>query len=139
MQAQIDKLNEKVKELENEVFELRIMRDNSVLQGKLNTIRYIESQNETMTIKLGELENFITAFNEDDKFVEIFKPHELKTYYIDCGIGLLDIVGYLKKLTGEEWTGEQTSKALDGMADIRVISRLGKWLRTKALRNEKTA
>ena len=134
-------LKSKIQNAENAIVDLQSMRDNTSLQGKLNNIRFIENQLATLGDELGEVKIFINKFNTEDRFVELFEPKEIRILFNKSGVGINDVAGFLTQLAnGEKVTPEDAHEVVnEGVEDIRVMSRLGKWLRVKALKNVKPA
>lgn len=132
---QVEKHKAYIADLQNEVMELRLMRDLTVLQGKLNEIQRMSQNIESLTVKLSELENVMDAFNSDDKYIELFNPDEMKRLYNASGLSLPDVVGYLNKLTGNSYSNPDALDFIDCKGNLRIVSRLGKWLRMKAVKN----
>jgi hypothetical protein len=132
----IEQLMVRIQDLENQVSDLKNQREPATLQFKLN---YTQTAMDTINNKINELEAFVEKFNTEDKWVEIFTKEEIKSLYKQSGLVLTDIQGFIGKLYGRtDITLENASLYIEqGYGDIRAISRLGKYLRGKVLKNVK--
>ena len=128
----IEELLSRIVDLENQVSDLKNQREPNTLQYKLN---YAQSAIESLSSKVAELEAFVDKFNEDDKFAEVFTKEEVKELYKKSGLAITDIQAFLSKVYNNPVGLDLASGFINGkIDDIRVMSRLGKYLRLKAIK-----
>jgi phage shock protein A len=131
----LDKLEIRVMDLESQVSDFKNQKDSATIQYKLSVI---QQQLETLAVKVSGLENIITALNTDSKFAELFTKEEIKEYYKKSGLSMQDVQAFISKLCRNESTLEDAGNWINGNIDnIEAISRLGKYLKMKAITNAK--
>lgn len=128
----MDELLGRITDLENQVSDLKNQKDQSSIQFRLNALQI---NIDTFSSQISEIENLVKAFNIDDRFAELFTPSELKKWYDISGLSMPEVSDYISKLVGKTVSGYAYLQCTEG--DIKIWSLLGKYLRTRAIKNVK--
>jgi hypothetical protein len=130
----IEELAVRVQDLENQVSDLRNQRDPSSVQGRL---ALLQQMYDTQAQELSDLENVISKIETSDKYVEIFTAEEMDYWFQKSGLSSPEIKRYLSILLAREVELSEVQGFLEAteLEEIIVRSRLGKYLRNKAIKN----
>jgi hypothetical protein len=129
----IEQLMGRIQDIENQFSDIKNQRDPNGVHGNL---AYLQGAIESLAVKISDIENFIEEFNTADKFIETFTKDEIKSLYNRSGLSMPDVQGFLCKLTGSSIGMEEASDVINGHEfDVRLVSRVGKYLRSKAIKN----
>ena len=89
----IEQLEQRVKDLQFQVDDLKTVREPMRATERINLLEYQIGQ---LATKIDEMNNRLNAYVKDDKYLEVFTPEEFKTLYLNSGLGAKDIANLMQ-------------------------------------------
>ncbi len=130
----IEQLLQRIVDLENQVSDMKNQKDSATVQDRLNTLQYNQDK---MSVDINNIQNILDKFDSEDIYIETFSKDEINQLYNRSGLSMPDVATFISKLyRGKDVSLEEAWGWISGAKnDIRTVSRLGKYLRKKALLN----
>lgn len=122
-------LNSKLIDLDSRICEVEGIKNPLTLEGRLASIF---GQIEELTDKVAIVMRKMSAYDFDERFLEIFTDEEINAFYEKSGLTMHEVKNFIsnKYFNGEKVSIQTASNYVNGkVTDLKTRSSLGKYLR----------